>query len=117
MGTNRIERTDSYVGGESAIWEFVIAGQDVDRKDISGGTGEWYLLDNRGDADSEALLDHSDSEVEVVIVSGENGKIEVRLDADATTQYAGSMKWHRLIVEDASGSTQIWNGRFPIQER
>lgn len=114
--THDIERYEHHVGGEALVWEFTIT-EDRSNRDITGASIEWYLLERRGEANTNAVLDHNDSGVEARIEDAASGRVDVDIDSGTTEQFAGSMKWQRLIVEDSAGNVQIWNGPFPIQER
>jgi hypothetical protein len=114
--THEIPRNEHYVGGEYVKWEFTVE-DDGSVKDLSNSNVKWFLLPNRGDPDSESLIDHTDSGVTAEIVDPSNGLVEVEIGSGVTEEYQGMLAWQRLIIEDGSGNQQIWNGRFPIQER
>jgi len=115
--THSIERNEHYVGGESVVWEYTIVNEDEVERDIQGATVEWYLLDRRGDDNADAVLDHDDTGVSAAVQDGPNGYLEVELQSGVTDELAGDLYWQRLIVTETNGRRQIWNGRFPIQER
>lgn len=115
--THSIDRYDHLVGGESIIWKYDVEKTDGTDKDLTSATIDWYLLERRGNADSDALLDKGDSTVAVRITDEANGVVEVELDPDATKDLAGGMYWQRLVATDNSGNKQVWTGEFPIQTR
>jgi hypothetical protein len=115
--THEIERNEHYVGGESVVWEYTIVNEDEVVRDITGATVEWYLLNRRGEDNSEAVLSHDDSGVSASVQAGTQGYVEVEIQSGVTDELAGDLYWQRLIVTEVNGRRQIWNGPFPIQER
>jgi hypothetical protein len=114
--THEIEQNDHYIGGEHVRWTYSIE-DNGETKDLTDGSVEWYLLPRRGLPDSDAVLDHTDTGISASIIDEPGGVVAVEIESGTTEEYAGSMMWQRLIVEDGNGDTQIYNGKFPIQER
>ena len=111
-----IEPNGHYIAGETVKWSFTIEIDDK-AKDLTNANIEWYLVSNRGDSDNDALYDHTDTGITAQVTNATEGELEVVIDKDVTTGDGGSRFWHRLLVTDDQGRTQIWNGHFPIQAR
>lgn len=112
-----IERNDHYVAGETAEWTFTVEKDDGSAKDLTSANIEWYLVPSKGDPDSDALYDHTNTGVTAQVTDAPNGKLQVVIEDGVTTGDGGNQFWQRLIVTDSQNRTQIWNGHFPIQVR
>lgn len=112
--TYDIQPPESYDAGESLTQEFTIEQPDGSAKDISGATVTWELVPDEGDDSGEAILDDGDSGVSVTIVDGPNGRVDVAIGQDLTTDRGGQRDWQRLTVDDTGDGKQIWSGPFPI---
>lgn len=114
---NRIEPNNDHTAGEKVIWQFDVRTPDDTDKPLTNPTIEWYLLDSRREPTTNHVLSHTDSNVTTRVVNEAEGILEVVLESGATEPFAGSEKWQVLIVQDDAGGKQVWNGRFPIEDR
>lgn len=105
---------EPYGAGESLEQQITIE-EDGSPKDITDASVKWELVNTQGDERSEAVLTESDSGVTVTVTDATNGRIDITIDQDVTTDFARTMPyWQRLIVDDAGSHKQIWSGPFPI---
>lgn len=110
---HEINPDNHYVEDESVTWEYTVE-EDGSAKDIGGATLEWYLLPDKHSDTADAELDHTDSGIDVSLTSdGSDGRFDVTIDQDVTTDLAG-YHWQRVIVDDTGSGKQIWGGPFPI---
>lgn len=111
--SHEISPDNHYVEGESVTWEYTIE-EDGSAKDLSGASLSYYLLNNRGDANSDAVKDDGDSGVSVAFTSdGSDGRVDVTIDQGVTDGLNGTY-WQRLEVDDTGTGLQKWSGPFPI---
>lgn len=71
---------------------------------------EWYLVDDRGDDRSAAVIDETDAAVSVT-APGPDGRIDI--DIDQGTGIDAGLYW-QYIVHDPAGSRQTWLGEVYI---
>lgn len=112
--THRIDPDEHYIEGETVIWEFTVEDSDGNTKDLTGGSVEWYLVDDEYEANSNSILYHGHSSVNATLASAQDGRVDVSIAASATKGMGGEVHWHRLQVKDSAGNLQKWSGKFPI---
>jgi hypothetical protein len=110
---HEITPNDGYVATDSIVWTFDVE-EDGSAKSLSGASVDYLILPDRGDADSDALLDDGDSTVTVDIEpSGTVGRIEVTIDRGSLDR-AGEHLWQRLRVHDSGSGQKTFSGAFYV---
>lgn len=111
-----IDPTDHYVEDDSLKWEFTIEESDETARDVSSDTLEYYLLEDRGDDEGDAILSDSDAGVDIIIIGdGSSGRVDVVIDQDQTGAYGGDMLWQRFVVDGPDETRQTFHGPFPVE--
>lgn len=108
---------EDWLAGDDRTLAFTVVDENGDGVDISTATVRWKLFRKEYHSDqSDAILDDSDSTVEIVTdsrVDTSVGEFEVRIDGDATADRWGTF-YHRPEVEDQDGGVASWRGEIDL---
>lgn len=115
MADNELPQKTVPASGENIDRTFPIEDTDGSAKSLAGASVEWYLLPSRGNADADAIIDHTTTDVTVEVSDEDGGIVSLSVDQGVTDDVTGRY-WQRLVVDDGGPGKQVWGGRFTIEE-
>lgn len=115
--THTLDSIDHHFEGDTIVLEFVIEDADAEtdgaRKDLTGATFEWKLVDKRF---GETVLSSSNSDdISTSIIDAANGEFQVTVGSGATADLAGTYQ-EQLVVTDGNDNRNTFTAEFVITE-
>lgn len=122
--THHIDPYEHFAAGDSIVWPFQIE-EGGSAKPLPSATVEYYVLDDEGDADADAVADHDDAGVTVSVEPSSpshpdapddtTGYVEVDIDA-GVVDHGRETLWQRLRVTDDGGGQRTYGGEWPVAQ-
>lgn len=110
---HEITAYDDYVATDSIEWTFDVE-EDGSAKSLTGASVDYVIVPDRGDANSDAILDDGDSAVTIDIEpGGTTGRFTVTIDRGELDR-GGESLWHRVRVQDSSSGQKTFSGPFYV---